>query len=97
MITIDHTTVENEIIKVVEDLNVNLKIGAVVNANCCPGKSGFASQILVDIMADLEDALGISIPHNQYIFFDKVAPKQFKQLTIKEAAQKLIKVATNEK
>jgi acyl carrier protein len=91
MITIDQAVVEDEIIKIVEDLNTNLKIGATVNKHCAPGRSGFASQILVDMMADLEDALGVTIPSNQYIFFDKT---NHRQLTIKEAAQKLIKVAT---
>lgn len=94
MVTLDLATVEAEIIKHVEDINVNLKIGATVTSTICPGSSGFTSQILVDMFSTLEDALGITIPHNQYIFFDK---DKHKQLSIKEAAQKLIKVATDGK
>lgn len=94
MIKVDQATVEAEIVKVVEDININLKVGAVINATCCPGNIGFTSQILIDIMPSLEDALGIIIPHNQYIFFDK---STHRQLSIKEAAQKLIKVAKDGK
>lgn len=87
-------SVEAEIIKAVEDLNSNLKIGATVNAACCPGNVGFASQVLLTIMSRLEDSLGIIIPHNVYIFHDK---DTHQQLSIKEAANKLIKVAKDGK
>jgi len=41
-------------------------------------------------MAKLEDILNISIPENCYIFYEKASNKQ---LSIKEASLKLIKIA----
>lgn len=90
MVTITQDKVETEIIKAVEDLNKNLKIGATVDATCSPGNVGFASQVLLTIMSTLEINLGVNIPHNVYIFHDK---DTFRQLTISEAAKKLIKLA----
>ncbi len=90
MVTLTQQTVEAEIVNAVEDLNKNLKIGATVNATCSPGNVGFASQVLLTIMSTLEINLGVTIPHNVYIFHDKSTNKQ---LTIKEAAKKLIKLA----
>ena len=94
MVELAQDVVENEIIKVVEELNDKLSIGANINAGCSPGGIGIGSQILVTIMSRLEHALGITIPSNTYIFYDK---KTHKQLSITEAAKKLIKVATNGK
>jgi len=91
---LDHKIVEAEIIKAVTDLNVNLKIGAEISTTCCPGNSGFASQVLLDLMVSLELALGVTIPLKEYIFFDKASHKQ---LTIKAAAEKLIKIAKDGK
>ncbi len=92
MVTLDIETVEKEIIALVNDLNENLKIGAAVDQNCCPGTAGFASQILLNVIFELEERLGVVIPNNQYIFHDKATHKQ---LSITEAAKKLIKVAKN--
>ena len=93
MIKLDQKTVEDEIIKVVEDLKVNLKIWADINSACSPGEI-FTSQVLVDITPSLEDALGITIPLKEYIFFDKA---KHRHLTVKEAAEKLIKIAKDGK
>lgn len=90
MITIAQETVEQEIIKAVEEINTNLKIGASVNSDCCPGNIGISSQILITIMSRLEDSLGIQIPTNVYIFHDK---SSHNQLSIGDAAKKLIKLS----
>jgi len=94
MIKLEESTVESALIKEIDDLNRNLKIGATINTTCCPGNAGFASQVLLTIMSRLEDSLGIIIPHNVYIFHDKVSHKQ---LSIKEAANKLIRFAKDGK
>jgi hypothetical protein len=94
MVTITYSTVETEIIKVLEDLNTNLNIGATITSSLCPGNEGFASQALLTIMSTLEINLNIIIPHNIYIFYDK---DKNKQLSIAEATKKLIKEAENGK
>ena len=94
MATLTQDAVEAEIINAVEDLNKNLKLGATVNETCCPGNAGFASQVLLTIMSTLEINLGVTIPSNVYIFHDKSTNRQ---LTIKEAAKKLIKLAEHGK
>ena len=94
MATLSQAVVEAEIINAVEELNKNLKIGATVNGGCCPGNSGFASQVLLTIMTTLEVNLEITIPHNVYIFHDK---KTHEQLSITQAAKKLIKIIEDEK
>jgi len=90
MITIAQETVEQEIIKAVEEINTNLKIGANINGECCPGNIGISSQILITIMSRLEDSLGIQIPTNVYIFHNKDTQDQ---LSIQDAAKKLIKLS----
>lgn len=94
MANLIQATVEAEIIKAVEDVNKNLKIGATVNTSCCPGDDGFSSHILLHIMSRLQDTLGIIIPNNVYIFHDK---DSHKQLSIEDAAIKLIKLAKHGK
>ncbi len=93
MINIDQAIIENEIIKQVEDIKNNFNIQTDVDIDSCPGLiAGITSQILVTVISRLQPALGIIIPNNTYIFHNK---EKNKQLTIKEAAQKLIKVAKN--
>ncbi len=93
MVNLNKKTVVDTIINVVEDINKLLKIGAEINESCIPGNF-FASQVLVDLTPNLEEALGITIPLKEYIFFDKI---KHRQLTIKEATEKLIKIAKNGK
>ncbi|MCU7549824.1 hypothetical protein OCK74_11900 [Chitinophagaceae bacterium LB-8] len=94
MTKLDNAVVEAKIIKAVDEIKNKLKIDAVVvNIEFCPGKF-ISSQILVTLMGRIADSLEVNIPENCYIFHDK---KTLKQLTIKEAAQKLIKEAQNEK
>lgn len=90
MVKIEHSVVENEIIKTVKGLSSLLMIDENIDADSCPGSIGFSSQVLITIMGRLEDTLNVFIPDNIYIFHDKVTHKQ---LTIKEAADKLIKLA----
>ncbi len=90
MIKINEDIVEAAIVKAVEDLNENLGIGASVSAGLCPGTSGFFSIALLDLYPTIADSLGIVIPVNKYIFQEE---KTRRQLTIKEATQKLIQVA----
>lgn len=92
MIELTQTQVEDELLKIVEEVNGRLKIGGDVNVGCRPGNIGFSSQVLVDIMIQVEGILGVNIPNNAYIFYDK---SSHKQLSIKEAAKKLLKVAKN--
>ncbi len=84
--------VEAEIISAVEEINEHLKIGAKIDSGSCPGNiGGMSSQILLTIMSRLEDTLGIEIPPNIYIFHHKD-----EQLSIQQAAEKLIKYAEKE-
>lgn len=85
------SAVEAEIANTIESIKSALKIDVVIDGECCPG-SIIKSQILITVMARIGKKLGVIIPNNCYIFHDK---KGQKQLTIKEAAQKLIKVAKN--
>lgn len=91
MVNINHDLVEKEIIKTVEEINNILKIEALVNEDFCPG-SLIMSQVLITAMVRIGRILQVTIPDSCYIFHDK---KTQKQLTIKEATQKLIKEAIN--
>lgn len=90
MVNINYEIVEQEITSVISEISNKLKIEVTIGIDSCPGSIGIKSQILITIMGRLENTLGISIPHNCYIFHDK---KTKRQLSIKEAAQKLIKEA----
>jgi hypothetical protein len=93
MVNLAIETVEKEITNAIKDVNQRFKIGSTVDGDVCPGDS-IASQILVTIMGRIGSKLGASIPNNVYIFYDK---KSHKQLSIKEAAQKLLNAVTNGK
>ncbi|TMU54814.1 hypothetical protein [Flagellimonas algicola] len=82
--------VENQIKKIVEEINSNLELNANVTVNTCPYDIGISSQILISVMAELEDVLEVAIPENCYIFHDKADNRQ---LSIREASLKLIKIA----
>jgi len=91
MINLNHNYVEVEITKAIGQISSKLKIDAIIDSQSCPGDL-IKSQVLLTIMGRLEISLGIKIPENCYIFFEK---KTHKQLSIKEATQKLIKEAKN--
>ena len=92
MVNIDKLIVQNAIIKEIEQLKnlPSVDSDAQVNEDCKPGVIGVRSQILVDIMGRLEEILEITIPNNCYIFRDSDG---IRELTIKEATEKLIKIS----
>lgn len=83
--------VEEEVITIVKEICEALKINAVVDSEFCPGNY-IKSQVLLDSITTIGDALGVIIPNEYYVFSDKK-----KQLSIKETVQKIIKVAKNGK
>ena len=90
MSPLDKNLVEAEIIKTILEIKSSLKIEATIDNDSCPGSIGISSQILITVMGRISNTLGVIIPDDCYIFHDK---KTKKQLSIKEAAQKLVKVA----
>lgn len=89
MVTLSQQIVENEILKVINDTKKLLKIDGDINGNSCPGNiSGISSIILIDVISELSIKLKVEIPYDCYLFHDK---KSKKQLSIIEAAKKLIK------
>ncbi len=94
MADLDINVVEEEIVKVVQDAANHMGVVIKVDANCAPGNSGISSHVLVTVMCRLEGILDVIIPNNCYIFHDRIS---LRQLTIKEAAEKLLKVLKNGK
>lgn len=90
----DHITVENELLKSIKEVKDLLKIDATISSDVCPGSIGITSQVLITIMGRIGNKLGVAIPNNCYIFYDK---KSRRQLSIKEATHKLIKVVKDGK
>ncbi|WP_273210097.1 hypothetical protein [Runella zeae] len=85
--------VELELIKLIDEINKNVLQSEIeVDATFCPGDTGISSQIILTIISRVSSILEITIPDDCYIFYDK---KEHRQLTIKEAAQKLIEKAKN--
>ena len=93
MVTLNVSLVEDKITKAIVETKGMLKIDGVVTSDYCPGIL-IPSQVLVTLMRRIGNTLGVTIPDNCYIFHDK---KTHRQLSIIEAAQKLIKEAKNEK
>lgn len=96
MVKIENKIVEDAILEEIEKLKglSSVDSDAEINKECKPGIIGVRSQILVDIMGKLEETLGVTIPNNCYIFRDGDG---IRELTIREAAEKLIKIAKNAK
>lgn len=92
MVKVENYIVENAIIQEIEKLKglSSVDSEAEINKECKPGVIGVRSQVLVDIMGKLEESLEIVIPNNYYIFRDSDG---IRELTIREAAEKLIKIA----
>ncbi|WP_342084846.1 hypothetical protein [Dyadobacter sp. OTU695] len=65
-----------------------------INSDCKPGAIGIRSQVLVSIMGNLEEILNVTIPDTCYIFRDTDG---IRELTVREAAEKLIKIAKDAK
>jgi hypothetical protein len=96
MLAIENHIIESAILKEVTNLKKKLKINEDVEADleCKPGVIGIRSQVLLSVMGSIEENLNITIPHNCYIFRDSDG---IRELTIKEAAEKLKKIAKNAK
>jgi len=94
MVQIENYIVEDAIIKEVGKLKGLSTVSpqAVIDQDCKPGVIGIRSQVLVDIMGILEEVLEIVIPNNCYIFRDRDG---ITELSIKDAAEKLKKMATH--
>lgn len=89
MLTLSINTVEEEILKVIKDTSKLLRLEGEIDENSCPGNiKGLSSIILVTIISQLSSTLNVEIPADCYLFHDK---KTKKQLSIVEAAKKLIK------
>lgn len=91
MLDIKQEMAEQKIVKIIEEIRDTLEVDVSIDGNCSPGFF-FKSQVLVTAIGRVAVALNVIIPDKCYIFFDK---QKNKQLTIKEAAQKLIKEAKN--
>jgi len=96
MIDIDQQTVESVIIHEIENLKgfSNIPTETEITKESKPGVIGVRSQILVDIMGKLEELLSVVIPNNCYIFRERDG---ITELSIAQAAEKLIKIATHAK
>lgn len=92
MVTLAEVQIKEEVTKVVKEICSKLKIDVVVDADFCPGEY-IKSQILLTFIGSIADALSVTIPNDSYIFSDK----NQKQLSIKETAQKILKVAKHGK
>jgi hypothetical protein len=86
--------VEGELINLILEAKDKFNIDASISSDARPGSIGISSQVLITIMGRIGHKLGVNIPNSCYIFYDK---KERKQLSIKEATQKLIKVAKDGK
>ena len=94
MKTLSIANVENELMDSIKEVKEMFNLSDPINGDVCPGNIGIASQVLIDIMVRIGIKLGITISDNAYIFHDKDSKRQ---LSIREAAQKLINVAKNGK
>lgn len=91
MLIAENKIIEEEIISVMKEIGNRLKIDREITTESIPSFIGFTSMALITVMGLLEEKLDITIPNSCYIFVDQ----DFKQLSIKGAAAKLIKIAKN--
>ena len=92
MVKIELHIIEDAILQEIEQLKgmSGVDTETEINKECKPGQIGIRSQILVTIMGQLEDVLGVEIPANCYIFRDSDG---IRELNVREAAEKLQKIA----
>ncbi len=90
MITIESDIIEKEVSAVIKEICTELEIDAVIDGKFRPGDF-IKSQVLLDTISTIEEALKIIIPNEVYIFSEK----DRKQLSIEETVQKIINVAKN--
>lgn len=91
MLKITATEAEQKIIEVVKKVASDMQVGMNVDADCIPGNL-IASYALVTAISRIADAINAIVPDNCYIFHER---KTKRQLSIKEAALKLIKAGKN--
>ncbi|MBF4519165.1 hypothetical protein IRZ71_22660 [Flavobacterium sp. ANB] len=84
--------IENEVIRIIEEICTKLKIEVKVDSEFCPGNF-IKSQVLLTFISVIEDNLELVIPNECYIFCDK----DQRQLTIRETSQKIINVVKKTK
>ena len=85
--------IEQDVIDIVKEICDKHNIDKDVTAEFCPGNY-IMSIVLVSVaIPTIEVKTGLNIPVDCYIFYDK---KKNEQLSIKNAVQKLLKVAKNE-
>ena len=92
MVKIDIQAIEDTILKEIEKLKVlpGVDADAKIDKNSKPGTIGLSSIVLVTMTGYLEDILGVEIPANCNIFRDGDG---IRELTIREVAEKLQKIA----
>jgi hypothetical protein len=93
METLELEKLEKDVISIIEDVCKHQEIKEIVNGNFIPGNY-IMSQVLVSIFSQIEITTGITIPIDCYIFHDGDAKKQ---LNIKEAVSKLLKLSKTKK
>lgn len=82
--------VERQVKAVIQEICNELKLPVLVQDGFCPGTL-IKSQVLVDAISVIEEALNITIPEDCYIFSNK----DNKQLSIQETVEKIIQVAND--
>jgi hypothetical protein len=91
METLQAELVETEVLNVIREFCMTLKIDIPIDVEFCPGNF-IKSQVLLTAISTIQDALGVTIPNDCYVFSNK----DNKQLSIKETAQKILTVAKYE-
>ena len=87
--TAELENIEKEIISVIQDVCTQQEINEIVNVNFVPGNY-IMSTVLVSVFCQIEIKTRITIPIDCYIFHDS---DKKKQLNIKDAATKLLKLS----
>ena len=91
METLQAELVETEVLNVIREFCMTLKIDIPIDVEFCPGNL-IKRQVLLTAISTIQDALGVTIPNDCYVFSNK----DNKQLSIKETAQKILTVAKYE-
>lgn len=84
---------ESQIIDIISNICHQHNITENITSDFCPGMY-IMSQVLVSIIPEIEIRTGLTVPIDCYIFHDSNKSKE--QLSIKDAVNKLLKVATYE-
>ena len=85
--------VEEQIIKIINQVAARLNLEAIANFDQIPPET-FTSNALLNIMATISIELGVDIPKGCYVFHDQQTKKR---LPVREAATKFIQNVTNGK